>query len=72
MHHLLVVPVLPSLMDRLGDSKDQVREQDQALLLKIMDQSANPQVGSDPVLVPGPDQRRCLNLLCVRSMCGSA
>ncbi|KAM4711203.1 CLIP-associating protein 1-B-like isoform 8-T8 [Anableps anableps] len=35
--------VLPSLMDRLGDSKDQVREQDQALLLKIMDQSANPQ-----------------------------
>ncbi|XP_035984161.1 CLIP-associating protein 1-A isoform X12 [Fundulus heteroclitus] len=35
--------VLPSLMDRLGDAKDQVREQDQALLLKIMDQSANPQ-----------------------------
>ncbi|XP_047211075.1 CLIP-associating protein 1-B-like isoform X9 [Girardinichthys multiradiatus] len=35
--------VLPSLIDRLGDSKDQVREQDQALLLKIMDQSANPQ-----------------------------
>ncbi|XP_023185219.1 CLIP-associating protein 1-A-like isoform X5 [Xiphophorus maculatus] len=35
--------VLPSLMDRLGDSKDQVREQDQALLLKVMDQSANPQ-----------------------------
>ncbi|XP_033991255.1 CLIP-associating protein 1-A-like isoform X1 [Trematomus bernacchii] len=35
--------VLPSLMDRLGDAKDQVREQDQALLLKIMDQAANPQ-----------------------------
>ncbi|XP_077960055.1 CLIP-associating protein 1-like isoform X3 [Gasterosteus aculeatus] len=35
--------VLPSLIDRLGDSKDQVREQDQALLLKIMDQAANPQ-----------------------------
>ncbi|XP_078790037.1 CLIP-associating protein 1-A isoform X17 [Oryzias latipes] len=34
---------LPSLIDRLGDSKDQVREQDQALLLKIMDQAANPQ-----------------------------
>ncbi|XP_053273077.1 CLIP-associating protein 1 isoform X4 [Pleuronectes platessa] len=35
--------VLPSLIDRLGDSKDQVRDQDQALLLKIMDQAANPQ-----------------------------
>lgn len=31
-------------MDRLGDAKDQVRDQDQALLLKIMDQAANPQV----------------------------
>lgn len=38
-----VATVLPSLMDRLGDSKDQVRDQDQALLLKIMDQAANPQ-----------------------------
>uniref|UniRef100_A0A8C2PES5 TOG domain-containing protein n=1 Tax=Capra hircus TaxID=9925 RepID=A0A8C2PES5_CAPHI len=36
--------VLPSLIDRLGDAKDSVREQDQALLLKIMDQAANPQV----------------------------
>ncbi|MBN3325465.1 CLAP1 protein, partial [Atractosteus spatula] len=35
--------VLPSLIDRLGDAKDQVREQDQALLLKIMEQAANPQ-----------------------------
>ncbi|XP_070405714.1 CLIP-associating protein 1 isoform X15 [Nothobranchius furzeri] len=35
--------VLPSLLDRLGDSKDQVRDQDQALLLKIMDEAANPQ-----------------------------
>ncbi|TDG96082.1 hypothetical protein EPR50_G00235790 [Perca flavescens] len=35
--------VLPSLIDRLGDAKDQVRDQDQALLLKIMDQAANPQ-----------------------------
>uniref|UniRef100_A0A8C5C7I0 Cytoplasmic linker associated protein 1 n=1 Tax=Gadus morhua TaxID=8049 RepID=A0A8C5C7I0_GADMO len=35
--------VLPSLMDRLGDAKDAVRDQDQALLLKIMDQAANPQ-----------------------------
>lgn len=38
------VSVLPSLIDRLGDAKDQVRDQDQALLLKIMDQAANPQV----------------------------
>lgn len=37
--------MLPSLIDRLGDAKDSVREQDQALLLKIMDQAANPQVG---------------------------
>ncbi|XP_028972442.1 CLIP-associating protein 1-B isoform X12 [Esox lucius] len=42
--------VLPSLIDRLGDSKDQVREQDQALLLKIMDQSANPQYVWDRML----------------------
>lgn len=35
---------LPSLIDRLGDAKDQVREQDQALLLKIMEQAASPQV----------------------------
>ncbi|XP_068447016.1 CLIP-associating protein 1-B-like isoform X10 [Clinocottus analis] len=35
--------VLPSLIDRLGDSKDPVRDQDQVLLLKIMDQAANPQ-----------------------------
>uniref|UniRef100_A0A8C4I144 Cytoplasmic linker associated protein 1 n=1 Tax=Dicentrarchus labrax TaxID=13489 RepID=A0A8C4I144_DICLA len=35
--------VLPSLIDRLGDAKDQVRDQDQALLLKVMDQAANPQ-----------------------------
>lgn len=33
-------------MDRLGDAKDQVRDQDQALLLKVMDQAANPQVSS--------------------------
>uniref|UniRef100_A0A4W5JSV6 TOG domain-containing protein n=1 Tax=Hucho hucho TaxID=62062 RepID=A0A4W5JSV6_9TELE len=36
--------VLPSLIDRLGDSKDQVRDQDQILLLKIMEQAATPQV----------------------------
>ncbi|KAI5616659.1 CLIP-associating protein 1 isoform X6 [Silurus asotus] len=39
-----IITVLPSLTDRLGDAKDQVRDQAQALLLKIMDQAANPQV----------------------------
>lgn len=42
--------VLPSLIDRLGDSKDSVREQDQTLLLKIMDQAANPQYVWDRML----------------------
>ncbi|XP_025065148.1 CLIP-associating protein 1 isoform X6 [Alligator sinensis] len=42
--------VLPSLLDRLGDSKDSVREQDQALLLKIMEQAANPQYVWDRLL----------------------
>ncbi|XP_053168666.1 CLIP-associating protein 1 isoform X37 [Hemicordylus capensis] len=42
--------VLPSLIDRLGDSKDSVREQDQALLLKIMEQTANPQYVWDRIL----------------------
>ncbi|XP_052425487.1 CLIP-associating protein 1-B [Carassius gibelio] len=42
--------VLPSLIDRLGDSKDQVRDQAQALLLKIMDQAANPQYVWDRML----------------------
>uniref|UniRef100_A0AAY4CQU4 TOG domain-containing protein n=1 Tax=Denticeps clupeoides TaxID=299321 RepID=A0AAY4CQU4_9TELE len=42
--------VLPSLIDRLGDAKDQVRDQDQALLLKIMDQAANPQYVWDRML----------------------
>ncbi|XP_062384835.1 CLIP-associating protein 2 [Sardina pilchardus] len=34
--------VVPALVDRLGDSKDQVREQAQALILKLMDQCATP------------------------------
>ncbi|XP_075386335.1 CLIP-associating protein 1 [Tenrec ecaudatus] len=42
--------VLPSLIDRLGDAKDSVREQDQTLLLRIMDQSANPQYVWDRML----------------------
>ncbi|XP_051786242.1 CLIP-associating protein 1a isoform X19 [Erpetoichthys calabaricus] len=42
--------VLPSLIDRLGDAKDQVRDQDQTLLLKIMDQAATPQYVWDRML----------------------
>ncbi|XP_042301006.1 CLIP-associating protein 1 isoform X27 [Sceloporus undulatus] len=42
--------VLPSLIDRLGDAKDSVREQDQALLLKIMEQAASPQYVWDRIL----------------------
>ncbi|XP_051948470.1 CLIP-associating protein 2-like isoform X4 [Xyrauchen texanus] len=34
--------VVPVLVDRLGDAKDQVREQTQALILKLMDQAATP------------------------------
>ncbi|XP_051991175.1 CLIP-associating protein 2 isoform X10 [Xyrauchen texanus] len=34
--------VVPVLVDRLGDAKDQVREQTQALILKLMDQTATP------------------------------
>ncbi|KAJ8273018.1 hypothetical protein GJAV_G00096450 [Gymnothorax javanicus] len=32
--------VVPSLIDRLGDSKEQVREQSQALILRLMEQTA--------------------------------
>ncbi|KAM3862022.1 CLIP-associating protein 1a [Diretmus argenteus] len=42
--------VLPSLIDRLGDAKDQVRDQDQTLLLKIMDQATTPQYMWDRML----------------------
>uniref|UniRef100_A0A8C1RXP2 Cytoplasmic linker associated protein 2 n=1 Tax=Cyprinus carpio TaxID=7962 RepID=A0A8C1RXP2_CYPCA len=36
--------VVPALVDRLGDAKDQVREQAQALILKLMEQTATPMV----------------------------
>ncbi|XP_029314342.1 CLIP-associating protein 1a isoform X21 [Cottoperca gobio] len=45
-----VATVLPSLIDRLGDSKDQVRDQDQTVLLKIMEQAASPQYVWDRML----------------------
>ncbi|XP_061411492.1 CLIP-associating protein 1 isoform X30 [Lethenteron reissneri] len=35
--------ILPSLIDRFGDAKDQVREATQGLLLKVMDVAAPPQ-----------------------------
>ncbi|XP_036001008.1 CLIP-associating protein 2 isoform X30 [Fundulus heteroclitus] len=34
--------VLPALVDRLGDGKDQVRESSQALILRLMEQTASP------------------------------
>ncbi|XP_054909924.1 CLIP-associating protein 2 isoform X5 [Poeciliopsis prolifica] len=34
--------VLPALVDRLGDAKDQVRENSQALILRLMEQTASP------------------------------
>uniref|UniRef100_A0A671QQY8 CLIP-associating protein 2 n=1 Tax=Sinocyclocheilus anshuiensis TaxID=1608454 RepID=A0A671QQY8_9TELE len=36
--------VVPALVDRLGDAKDQVREQAQALILKLMEQTATPMI----------------------------
>ncbi|XP_040296752.1 CLIP-associating protein 1 isoform X1 [Bufo bufo] len=42
--------VLPSLIDRLGDAKDSVREQDQTLLVKMMEQSSSPQYVWDRML----------------------
>uniref|UniRef100_A0A672LH88 TOG domain-containing protein n=1 Tax=Sinocyclocheilus grahami TaxID=75366 RepID=A0A672LH88_SINGR len=37
-----IITVVPALVDRLGDAKDQVREQSQALILKLMEQTATP------------------------------
>ncbi|TSK31383.1 CLIP-associating protein 2 [Bagarius yarrelli] len=34
--------VVPALVDRLGDGKDQVRDQAQALILKLMEEAATP------------------------------
>ena len=38
--------MVPALVDRLGDSKDQVREQSQALILRCMEQTASPMVST--------------------------
>ncbi|XP_039771042.1 CLIP-associating protein 2 isoform X33 [Ornithorhynchus anatinus] len=37
-----IATVLLALIDRMGDAKDQVREQSQNLILKLMDQAASP------------------------------
>ncbi|KAI5621541.1 CLIP-associating protein 2 isoform X17 [Silurus asotus] len=37
-----VCTVVPALVDRLGDGKDQVRDQAQALILKLMEEAATP------------------------------
>lgn len=39
-----VTTVLPAVIDRLGDSKDQVRDMAQQLLLKLMMPASTPQV----------------------------
>uniref|UniRef100_A0A3B3DDH7 Cytoplasmic linker associated protein 2 n=1 Tax=Oryzias melastigma TaxID=30732 RepID=A0A3B3DDH7_ORYME len=41
---LFLFAVLPALVDRLGDGKDQVRENSQALILRCMEQTASPMV----------------------------
>lgn len=41
---LFLSAVLPALVDRLGDGKDQVRENSQALILRCMEQTAAPMV----------------------------
>lgn len=40
----LPLVVLLPLIDRMGDAKDQVREQAQNLILKLMDEAAPPMV----------------------------
>ena len=41
---VLLPVVVPALVDRLGDSKDQVRENSQTLILRCMEQTASPMV----------------------------
>lgn len=39
-------PVVPALVDRLGDGKDQVRDQAQTIILKMMEEAATPMVSN--------------------------
>lgn len=43
-------PVVPALVDRLGDGKDQVRDQAQTIILKMMEEAATPMVSNSCVL----------------------
>jgi len=55
--------VLPALVDRLGDGKDQVRENSQAVILRCMEQSASPMVRHTDQHINmsafGPDEPSC-------------
>ncbi|MBN3325941.1 CLAP2 protein, partial [Atractosteus spatula] len=69
--------VVPALIDRLGDSKDQVREQSQNLILKLMDQAA-PVMYVWERLLPGFKHKNfrcreamCLCLIATLNTCGA-
>ncbi|CAJ1084041.1 CLIP-associating protein 2 isoform X36 [Xyrichtys novacula] len=69
--------VLPALVDRLGDGKDQVRENSQALILRCMEQTASPMYIWERLL-PGFKHKNfrsregiCLCLSATLSMCGA-
>ncbi|XP_067358397.1 CLIP-associating protein 2 isoform X40 [Channa argus] len=58
--------VLPALVDRLGDGKDQVRENSQALILRCMEQTASPMYVWERLL-PGFKHKnfRCREGICL-------
>ncbi|XP_054873700.1 CLIP-associating protein 2 isoform X23 [Amphiprion ocellaris] len=69
--------VLPALVDRLGDGKDQVRENSQALILRCMEQTASPMYVWERLL-PGFKHKNfrsregiCLCLSATLSTCGA-
>uniref|UniRef100_UPI0037E79018 CLIP-associating protein 2 n=1 Tax=Semicossyphus pulcher TaxID=241346 RepID=UPI0037E79018 len=69
--------VLPALVDRLGDGKDQVRENSQALILRCMEQTASPMYIWEKLL-PGFKHKNfrsregiCLCLSATLSTCGA-
>ncbi|XP_019119774.1 CLIP-associating protein 2 isoform X1 [Larimichthys crocea] len=69
--------VVPALVDRLGDSKDQVRENSQALILRCMEQTASPMYVWERLL-PGFKHKNfrsregiCLCLSATLSTCGA-
>ncbi|XP_072227173.1 CLIP-associating protein 2 isoform X1 [Leuresthes tenuis] len=69
--------VLPALVDRLGDGKDQVRENSQAVILRCMEQTASPSYIWERLL-PGFKHKNfrsregiCLCLSATLSTCGA-